>query len=252
MSARRKVLQADERTAIADETVRPARQPVREHLIAPVARPVAVQHDSPLRRIAVLVAERRERDPHLEYPAVLRDLRGRVPEVVGRVVLAGRIVRSGVVLDAARVREKQNRSAAIVARVEDDAGVIVGVATDVVAVVVRRTDVFRIVEHLERGIEKAAVVCEIPDALDLRLTVVADIRLVPLVETDRVLPPRVRQVAVDRDRPFGASDVDRAIDFLPEGLRREEQRRKQCANFQHLRRYVARLCQVATMLSERS
>ena len=79
-----------------------ARQPRREELIAGLARVVAEQHDAPRLRIDVLVAERRERDPHLERPAVLGDFRRGVPEEVRRRVLAGRVVGDGVVLHVAR------------------------------------------------------------------------------------------------------------------------------------------------------
>ena len=202
MTAGRQVLHPDERVRSADEAVAAARQLRGEELVVAVARKVAVQQDAPRLRIDVLVAQRRERDPHLERPAARGDLRRRLPEEVRRRVLARRIVGDRVVLDVARRDDEERGGAAGVARVDDDAAVVVEAVADVVAVGERRADRLevRIVE-LEAGVEEPVVVGQIPDIVDLRLDVVARVRLVPLVDARRVAPPFVGQIAVDDDRP---------------------------------------------------
>ena len=194
---------------MADETVAPLRDLHREVLVAEIARAVPVQHDVPLLRVGFLVAERREGNPHLEDPPVARDAGGRVPEVVGGAVLAGRVVGVRVVLDAVRVREEEDRAPRLPLGVEDDAAVIGG-ARHVVPVAVRRPDlVGRRVGELEPGVQKLLVVREIADVRDRRRRVVAGVGLVPGGYFCRTLPAGVREVAVHDDRPLRAGDRDR-------------------------------------------
>jgi hypothetical protein len=88
-----------------------------------------------------------------------------------------------------------------VARVEQEAAVVVGVAVDVVAIGMargwrtdsgRRTRMRRKVFVVER---------QVPDVPDLRLEVIARLRLVPLSTRAGVASGGVGEVAVDRDGP---------------------------------------------------
>ena len=79
-----------------------------------------------------------------------------------------------------RRHDEKRRGAAGVARVDDDAAVVVEAVADVVAIRVRSANLTRIrILELEGGIKKLFVVRQIPDILDLRLEVVAGIRSVP-------------------------------------------------------------------------
>ena len=200
MAAGRQMLHPDERVRSADEAVAAARELRGKELIVTVAREVAVQQDAPGLRIDVLVAQRRERDPHLERPAARGDLRRRFPEEIRRRILARRIVGDRVVLDVARRDDEERGGAAGVARVDDDAAVVVEAVADVVAVGERRANrARRGVVELEARVKKLVVVRQIPDVVDLRLHVVADVGFVPLAHRRRRLPHRLGQVAVDRD-----------------------------------------------------
>ena len=198
VAARRQVLEADERVRSADEAVAAARQLRGKELIVVIARIVAVQQDAPGLGVDVLVAQRRERNPHLERPAARGDLRRRFPEEVGRRILARRIVGDRVVLDAARIGEEHLGAAAVVSRAENDPAVV-GEAGDVVAVAERRANRARVgIVELEPGVEKPIVVGEIGDVLHLGLGVVARVDLVPLLDARGAAPAFVGQIAVDR------------------------------------------------------
>jgi len=201
--------EAFERLLVANEAVRVLGQPRREDLVAPVSRVVPVQHHPPRLGIRLRVSERRERDPDLERPAVVVDLRRRVPEPVRRVVLAaGRVGVDRVVLDPAGVREKEDRALLVVGRVEDDPPVV-GRAVDVVPVGVGRADLLRVrIVELEADVEVLVVVGHPAHALHLRLDVVPGVRLPPLVDRRRILPGRIREVAVDDDRTGRPCDLD--------------------------------------------
>ncbi len=206
--AHRESGETDERPRVADEAARVARQARGEHLVAEVARPVAVEQDPPLRRIRIGVAQGGEGDADLEHPAGGGDPRRAVPEVVGRVVLARGVVRERVVLDAAGVGEKELRRVAVVLRVDDDAAVV-GVRAHVVAVAERRADRLRIgLVELEGGVEEVVVVGEPGDAPHLGRDVVAGIGLQPVGDRLGRLPRRVGEIAVDDDRRRGAGDAD--------------------------------------------
>jgi hypothetical protein len=89
VSARGQALETIEAIFTADEAIAAARKPGGEKLVMAVARIIAVEHDAPLLRIDVLVAQRRERNPDLECPAALLDLRRGFPEEVRRRILSG-------------------------------------------------------------------------------------------------------------------------------------------------------------------
>ena len=196
-----------ERRGVADEAVLVARQRSGEHLGAEVARPVAVEQDPHLRRRS-RVAQRRERHPHLQHPAVAGDAAGGVPVEVGRVVLAARVGVDGVVLHAARVGEEHHRRLPVVVGVEDDAAVI-GVGRHVVVVADRRADASRQrVGEAEGGVEEVVVVGEPGDVRHRRRPVVPGVGLQPVVDAQRALPAGVGEVAVDVDGAGGAMDLE--------------------------------------------
>ena len=219
--------QADQRPGVADEAVGVARQARGEHLVAEVARPVAVEQDAPLRRIGVGIAQRGERNADLEHPAGGGDLRRAVPEVVGRVVLAGGVVGQRVVLDAARVGEEHLRRVAVVLRVDDDAAVV-GVGAHVVAVAQRRADRLRVgLVEPEGGVEEVVVVGEPGDARHLGRNVVAGVGLQPVGDRLRRLPDRIGEVAVDDDRRRRAGDPHLRTHGGEAGAGRAEERHEQ-------------------------
>ncbi len=208
MRAGREPGETDQRAGVADEAVGVARQARGEHLVAEVARPVAVEQDPPLRRIGVGVAQRRERDADLQHPAGGGDLRRAVPEVVGGVVLARGVVGERVVLDAAGVGEEHLRRMPVVLRV-DDHPAVVGVGAHVVAVAQRRADRLRIgLVELEGSVEELVVVGEPGDAPHFRRNVVAGVGLQPVGDRLRRLPDRIGEVAIDHHRRRRARDVD--------------------------------------------
>ena len=200
MVAARQPGQAGHLLLVADEAVAAARHLAVEHLIAEVARAVAVEQDAPGLDVGRVVAQRGEGDADLQRPAGRRDPRRRVPVEVGRVVLAAGVVADGVVLDAARIGEEHERGLAVVAGVEDDAAVV-GVARHLVVVAEGGADALRIgVREVEGGVEEVVVVGEPGDRLHLRLDVVAGVRLVEGVHPRRAAPPRIAQPAVHLDR----------------------------------------------------
>ena len=160
---------------------------------------------------------------------VLRDLRRRLPEKIGRAVfVAAGVVAHRVVLDAARVRQKEDGGLPVVARVEDDAGVVGG-AGDVVAIGERRADLLRIrILEMEGRVEEMVVVRHPGHVLHLRLGVVGGVGLVPLVDAQRVFPGRVGEIAVDRDRTGGALDVERRRRLAGLGVNRGRQTENDC------------------------
>ena len=221
IAAAGKPLEPRERVRVADEAVLVARQLRREHLVAEIARVVAVEKDVPLLDFGLGIAERGERDADLELPALLRDLARGFPVVVGRRVLAAAVVGHGVVLDAARSREKENGVLRLAFRVQDEPTVVGGGARDVVPVREGRTDLRGIrVGEQEARVEELVVVGEVPDVLQLGGKVVARIRLVPRLHARRALPAGVIEVSVDEDRPGGSGGVDfRALRrFTPGGI----------------------------------
>ena len=200
MSTARQPLHPDERVGSADETVPSPRELRRKELIVVLAREVAVQQDGPDLGIDVLVAQRREGDPHLERPAALGDLRGRLPEKIGRRILVRRVVVHRVVLDVSWRDDEEGGGPPGVAWVDEDAAVVVEAVADVVAVRKRRADGLRIrILELERGIKKVIVVGQIPDVANLRLDVVARLCFVPLVDARGISPAFVREIAVNND-----------------------------------------------------
>src|SRR5439155_13668505 len=92
VSALGEARKAGERAAVADEAVLVSGKLLGEELVTEVARPVAVQDDSPRLRVALRVSQRGERDAHLERPAFRRDAGRGIPEEVGRGILVARRV----------------------------------------------------------------------------------------------------------------------------------------------------------------
>jgi hypothetical protein len=168
-SARREILESVEVLLVTDEAAAVARLLGGEHLIAAIARPVAVEHDPPGLRVSARVAQRRERNANLERPTAAVDLAGRIPEPIGSVVLAAvGIGVHRVVLDAARIGEEQDRRLAVVLGVEHEPAVIRR-AFDVVAIGIGSADGGRIgVGEIECGVEILVVVGEPRDIRDLR------------------------------------------------------------------------------------
>ena len=219
MVAARQPGQAGDLLLVADEAARAARQLAVEHLIAEVARPVAVEQDPPRLHRRRGEAQRREGNADLERPAGGGDPRRRVPVEVRRGVLAAGVVGDRVVLDAARIGEELERRLAVVAGVEGHPAVVGG-ARQVVVVAERRADALRIgVREVERDIEEVVVVGQPGDRLHLRLDAVAGVRLVEGLDPRRPLPPRIAQPAVDLDRPLGARNSQRGGILRASGAR---------------------------------
>src|SRR6266849_4353294 len=200
-----------------------ARQLRGEELIAELARVVAIEENPPGLRIAGLVAQRGERNPDLERPAVIVDFRRRFPEEIGRRILSRRIVADRVVLDVVRRDDEERGRAAGVAGVDEDAAIVVEAVADIVAIGVRRADAAgRGIVELEAGVEKPVVVGQVADVADRRLGVVAGIGLIPTIDSRGAAPALVAEVAVDRDAAGGTRHADRIAG--ERGLRRGRRR----------------------------
>src|SRR5262252_10695857 len=91
MSPRRQVAEPLERVLAADEALTAARLLHRQKLIAKVARVVAKQNDAPFLRVHPPVAQRRKRNADFERPAMIVDVRGRLPEEIRRRILAAAV-----------------------------------------------------------------------------------------------------------------------------------------------------------------
>ena len=110
---------------MAHKAVEPARHSRGKKLVVAVARIIPVQHDRPRLGITVLVAKRREWDPHFESPAVFVDARRGFPEEIRRRVFARRIVNDRIGLDVSRRHDEQSGGVTAVARVDEDSAKIV-------------------------------------------------------------------------------------------------------------------------------
>ena len=205
--AGREAREAREDVLGADEAVPAPGQLRREHLVAEIPRTIPVSEDPPRLGVFPFVAERREGDSDLERPAGGGDLPRRVPEEVRGGVLVA-VVGDGVVLDAARVGEGEDRRPAVVPGVEDDSAVV-RVAAQNIALRERRPDLPRLrVVALERRVEEPVVVGKPGNRPHLRRDVVSRVRLVERLDPGRSGPAGVPEVAVDRDGTRGSGNTD--------------------------------------------
>ncbi len=188
----------------ADEAVAAARDRARMDGVAVLARVVPPDEDSPRLRVRLRVPERRERDPELGLPPLVRHAGGRVVEEVrGEVLVPVRVVEHGVALDPARVHPQLHGRPPVVPGVEQDRDVVVG-ADDVVPVDVRGPDLPRLrVVALHRDVEVPVVVRHPGRRLHLRRHVVARIRFPERVDDRGALPARVPEIAVHGHRTGG-------------------------------------------------
>ena len=197
----RQALDLLDRRGPAEKAARAPRHLHAVELVVVVARPDSVDHERPVLRILVGVAQRGERDRDLRRPRARADLAGGLPEVVRRVVLAeGRLVQDRVRLDAARADPEVDGGAASVVHVEQDTHVVL-LVRDAVAVHERRPDLRHVRLLAPEGrVEELVVPADAGDRLDGRHRAVARLELVEGVDDRRLGPARIRQVAVDRDR----------------------------------------------------
>ena len=206
MRALRQVRKPGKLALIADEAVDVAGQAGAEELIAVVPRVVAIEQDSPGRLGFVAIAKRGERDSDLECPAGRGDLAGRVPKEIRGTVFAAGVTTQRVVFHAPGVGQEHLSRLAVIAAIDDDAG-IVGRRRYGVVIPERGSDgARRRVFEIESGIEIGVVVGQIRHVLHLGFDVVADVGLVPGGDAFDSLPAGVRKVTIDRDRCRHPSD----------------------------------------------
>ena len=166
--------------------------------VAVVARAETQRVDAPLLHVlAVLEAQRRERDFELDDVAGGVDLAGRVPQAVPRrILVAALLLDDQVHLRAPRVREDFVRAALVVEGVEHQADEIV--APRAVAIAQVRADGRRLrVLGDERDQQVGAVLGQVHRGLDRRRRVFARAGLVGQVELGRLLPKRFVELAVE-------------------------------------------------------
>src|SRR5688572_25458412 len=97
---------------VADQAVRAAPDRRAVKAVAELSRVVAPDQDVPGLGIALVVAQRRERDAELRAPALVVDLRRGVVVVVGREVLVEiRVVEDAVRLNATWIYADLDRRA---------------------------------------------------------------------------------------------------------------------------------------------